>query len=94
MDENGAGGEKRHRCPERQRGPGELGRKEAENALEAQQQFLQAVLDNVEAGIVACDENGTLKLFNHAARAFHGRPLNRSYAMKAKARAYEAAKPR
>ena len=47
-------------------------RKEAENALEAQQQFLQAVLDNVEAGIVACDENGTLKLFNHAARAFHG----------------------
>lgn len=46
--------------------------KRAEMALEAQSEFLQAVLDNVQAGIVACDETGTLKLFNNATRAFHG----------------------
>jgi PAS domain S-box-containing protein len=47
-------------------------RNEAENSLEASQEFLQAVLDNIEAGIVACDETGTLKLFNNALRALHG----------------------
>lgn len=46
----------------------------AETALEAKQEFLNAVLDNVETGIVACDETGTLTLFNHATRAFHGMP--------------------
>ena len=47
-------------------------RKNAENALDANQAFLQAVLDHIEVGIVACDETGTLKLFNNATRAFHG----------------------
>lgn len=49
-------------------------RQAAEAALETNQQFLQAVLDNVETGIVACDETGALKLFNNASRRFHGLP--------------------
>ena len=49
-------------------------RKSAENALETNQAFLQAVLDHIGVGIVACDETGTLKLFNNATRAFHGLP--------------------
>lgn len=46
--------------------------KRVEAALEANQQFLQAVLDNIQSGIVACDETGALKLFNNATRVFHG----------------------
>jgi PAS domain S-box-containing protein len=34
--------------------------------------FLSAVLEAVEDGIVACDEHGTLTLFNRATREFHG----------------------
>jgi PAS domain S-box-containing protein len=49
-------------------------RREAEHALEASREFLEAVLDNIDAGIVACDETGTLKLFNNATRTFHGIP--------------------
>lgn len=49
-------------------------RRADECALEASQQFVQAVLDNIDAGIVACDETGTLTLFNNAAREFHGIP--------------------
>ena len=41
-------------------------------ALERQQQFLEAVLDNVQSGIVACDANGVPTLFNRAFREFHG----------------------
>ncbi|HYI96804.1 MAG TPA: PAS domain S-box protein [Bryobacteraceae bacterium] len=44
----------------------------AEAALETNQEFLQAVLDNIQAGIVACDETGTLRVFNHITREFHG----------------------
>jgi PAS domain S-box-containing protein len=46
--------------------------KRAETALETNREFLQAVLDNIQAGIVACDETGTLRLFNHVTRKFHG----------------------
>ena len=48
--------------------------KRAETALETNREFLQAVLDNIQAGIVACDETGTLRLFNHVTREFHGLP--------------------
>jgi diguanylate cyclase (GGDEF)-like protein/PAS domain S-box-containing protein len=34
--------------------------------------LLNAVLDTVDVGIVACDADGRLTLFNDAARAFHG----------------------
>lgn len=43
-------------------------------ALERQQQFLEAVLDNAQSGIVACDANGVLVLLNRALREFHGLP--------------------
>jgi PAS domain S-box-containing protein len=38
------------------------------------QQFLEALLDNLSDGIVACDRNGTLTLFNAASQVFHGLP--------------------
>jgi PAS domain S-box-containing protein len=44
----------------------------AEADLHRSEDFLQAVLDNIDAGIVACDETGTLRIFNDAARVFHG----------------------
>ncbi len=36
--------------------------------------FLRALLDNLEEGIVACDASGVLTLFNRATRKFHGLP--------------------
>jgi PAS domain S-box-containing protein len=36
------------------------------------QKFLEAVLDNIEVGIVACDAAGTLTFFNRATRILHG----------------------
>jgi PAS domain S-box-containing protein len=39
-----------------------------------EKQFLNAVLDSVEAGVVACDAEGAFTLFNRAARALHGLP--------------------
>ncbi len=38
------------------------------------QQFLEALLENLSDGIVACDQNGTLTLFNAASQTFHGLP--------------------
>ncbi|NWH05184.1 PAS domain S-box protein [Desulfobacter latus] len=48
--------------------------KQTKNDLESQQKFLTAVFDNIEEGIVICDENGTLVQFNEAARKLHGLP--------------------
>ncbi|HEX8688431.1 MAG TPA: PAS domain-containing protein [Pyrinomonadaceae bacterium] len=36
--------------------------------------FVNALLENVEDGIVACDAGGVLTVFNHAARELHGLP--------------------
>jgi PAS domain S-box-containing protein len=49
-------------------------RQQAETALETEQELLKALLDNVQAGIVACNAEGILTLFNRAAREFHGLP--------------------
>ncbi len=49
-------------------------RKRVEEALHREQQFLEAVLDGIEVGIVACDAKGVLTLFNRATREFHGLP--------------------
>lgn len=46
--------------------------KRAQSDLERNEAFLKAVLENVQDGIVACDEKGVLVLFNRAAREFHG----------------------
>ena len=40
--------------------------------LAKKQEFLNATLDNIRDGIVACDADGTLTVFNPATRAFHG----------------------
>ncbi len=45
---------------------------QANRELTKQQSFMAAVMDNVADGIVACDENGMLSLFNRATREFHG----------------------
>jgi diguanylate cyclase (GGDEF)-like protein/PAS domain S-box-containing protein len=41
-------------------------------ALCHEQELLDAVLETVDAGVVACDADGRLTLFNRAARDFHG----------------------
>ena len=42
--------------------------------LRREKAFLEAVLENIEDGIVACDENGMLTLFNRATKNLHGLP--------------------
>ncbi len=49
-------------------------RKRAEEALRDEQQFLQAIFDTIEEGIVACDAKGILTRFNKATTRFHGLP--------------------
>lgn len=49
-------------------------KQEAEEALQKEKQFLAAVFDSIEEGIVSCDANGVLARFNRATREFHGLP--------------------
>lgn len=42
--------------------------------LQSAHEFLHAVLENIEDGVVACDPDGQLTLFNRATREFHGLP--------------------
>jgi diguanylate cyclase (GGDEF)-like protein/PAS domain S-box-containing protein len=51
-----------------------IARTQVEGALEQEGEFLNALLDNITEGIVACDENGTLTVFNQATRDLHGLP--------------------
>jgi diguanylate cyclase (GGDEF)-like protein/PAS domain S-box-containing protein len=51
-----------------------VGRRTVERALEKDDEFLTALLDNITEGIVACDENGILTVFNQATRELHGIP--------------------
>jgi diguanylate cyclase len=43
-----------------------------ESTLIAERHFLRAVLDSLDEGVVACDEEGLLTVFNPAAEHFHG----------------------
>ncbi|MHA7056199.1 PAS domain-containing protein [Aquimarina sp. M1] len=36
--------------------------------------FLEAILDSIDVGIVSCDQNGKLSLFNKATKEWHGLP--------------------
>ena len=45
---------------------------QAEQSRTGEREFLAAILENVQAGIVACDADGRLTLFNDAAKRFHG----------------------
>jgi len=47
-------------------------RKRAEEALRREQAFARALLENISDGVVACDVQGKLVLFNRAARQWHG----------------------
>ncbi|OKH41607.1 hypothetical protein NIES2101_34005 [Calothrix sp. HK-06] len=47
-------------------------RQQAQAALEKEQELLKVLLDNIQAGIVACNAEGILTLFNRVAREFHG----------------------
>ncbi len=40
--------------------------------LKREEQFLQVLLDTLEEGILACDDEGRITVFNPAARALHG----------------------
>ena len=50
-------------------------RKLIERELEAERAMLTAVLETIDIAVVACDQNGTLTLFNRASREYHGLPL-------------------
>jgi len=49
-------------------------RKILEEELAKEKRFLEAVLQNIQEGIVVCDKDGVLTLFNRAAREIHGLP--------------------
>ncbi|MEX0269359.1 GAF domain-containing protein [Leptolyngbyaceae cyanobacterium UHCC 1019] len=51
-----------------------MDRQQAEADLQQEQKMLKVLLDKVQAGIVACNAEGVLTLFNQAARDFHGLP--------------------
>ena len=46
--------------------------KRVEEALMLQRTFSSVVLENIEAGVVACNEKGEMLLFNRVARDWHG----------------------
>ena len=48
-------------------------KKEAEEALYREREYLRAVLDNSDDAIIGCDATGVLTLFNNAAQELHGR---------------------
>lgn len=50
-------------------------RQRVEQELRKERQFVQALLANLSDGIVACDGNGILTLFNRATQTFHGLPM-------------------
>ncbi|GAA2352326.1 ATP-binding protein [Dactylosporangium salmoneum] len=52
----------------------------AERHLARERHFLSALLDNLDAGVVACDERGRLILFNRAMREVVGHDANGSTA--------------
>lgn len=47
-------------------------REAAQQQAEGDREFLNALLNNLSEGIVACDAEGNLSIFNRAAREFHG----------------------
>lgn len=49
-------------------------RRLAEENLNKNEEFLRTVLENISDGIVACDAEGVLTVFNRATREFHGLP--------------------
>ncbi len=50
-------------------------RKQAEAALKREQEFIHTLVENISKGVVACDAEGNLTLFNQTARRGHGTDL-------------------
>lgn len=48
--------------------------KQLEVELAKNNEFMAAILDCLSDGVVACDKDGTLSLFNRSTRVFHGLP--------------------
>jgi len=48
--------------------------KEAQYQVEKQQIFQNAILEHIQDGIIACDGDGRLSLFNRASRELYGKP--------------------
>jgi PAS domain S-box-containing protein len=46
--------------------------RQQEEILRQEREFVNVVIENVSDGVVACDANGILKLFNRTARDWHG----------------------
>jgi len=53
-------------------------RRVAESMLERERRFLLALLDSLEVGVVACDEEGRVTLLNRATRELHGLPADQT----------------
>jgi diguanylate cyclase (GGDEF)-like protein/PAS domain S-box-containing protein len=49
-------------------------KRQIEADLQTEREFQQALLESLQSGIVACDAEGILTLFNSAAREFHSLP--------------------
>jgi diguanylate cyclase (GGDEF)-like protein/PAS domain S-box-containing protein len=49
-------------------------RERVEAALGTEREFTRALLESLQEGIIACDADGTLTLFNRATREFYGLP--------------------
>lgn len=49
-------------------------RRQVEEELQKEREFLKALLNSVDAGIIACDAEGNITLFNRATREFYGLP--------------------
>ncbi|BAY16471.1 two-component hybrid sensor and regulator [Anabaenopsis circularis NIES-21] len=48
---------------------------QTEASLAQEREFLNVIIDNITDGIVVCDANGKLTLFNKATYEFHGLPI-------------------
>lgn len=48
--------------------------KNVEKELRAKENFLQTILNSISTGVVSCDENARLTLFNNATKKWHGLP--------------------
>ncbi len=49
-------------------------RREAEQALQHEQSFLEGTLENLSEAVISCGADGRLEIFNRAARKIHGLP--------------------
>jgi PAS domain S-box-containing protein len=64
-------------------------KKAAQRDLEKQKEFLNAVLENLSDGVIACDGEGNVHLSNKASRRFHGLEGNKAVPQEEWAKYYQ-----